>query len=141
MWPRSTATLSCKIVGTLRCFQDMPTSFPLFLLELKKMLYPIPYPLNQCCLTFLFIPKPAIKWTTLSLGRGDVKKTLTLKFLREEYQMSQPILQLSVDRNSFLLSEKKSEKKLSKEGRERTKKLNSHEIPTRREFELQSLKI
>jgi len=44
------------------------------LLNLKKILRQIPYPLNQCCLTFLFIPKPAIEWTTLSQGREDFKK-------------------------------------------------------------------
>jgi len=43
-------------------------------LKLKKILCPIPYSLNQCCLAFLFILKPAIEWTTLSQGRGDFKK-------------------------------------------------------------------
>jgi len=33
---------------------------------------------------------------TLSQGRGIKKKTLTLNFVREEYQMSQLILQLGV---------------------------------------------
>jgi len=45
-------------------------------LKLKKILWPIPYPLNQCCLMFLSIPKPAIEGTTLSKGRGLFKKTL-----------------------------------------------------------------
>jgi len=67
------------------------------LLKLKMILWRIPYPLNQCCLTFLFIPKPAIEGTSLSQGKEDFKKTPTLNFLREEYQMSQLILQLSVD--------------------------------------------
>jgi len=57
------STLSCKIVGTLWCFSDMPITFPLFRLIWKRFYGKSPTTLNQCCLTFLFIPKPAIEWT------------------------------------------------------------------------------
>jgi len=99
LMPTPPTIVSIKIDTKLQNCWDIVVFFwhanyiSFILLNLKKILWQIPYPLNQCCLTFLFIPKPAIEWTTLSQGRGDFKKTL--KCLHEEYQMSQPILQLS----------------------------------------------
>jgi len=49
-------------------------------LNLKKILWRIPYPLNQCCLTFPSIPKPAIDEQHWVRGGGILKKHLLSNF-------------------------------------------------------------
>jgi len=61
----------------------------------KKNSRRIPFLLIHHYLTFLFIPKPAIKTTILTQGRGDFEQALNFNFMRERYQMSQLILKLS----------------------------------------------
>jgi len=64
-----------------------------------------PLPPESVLFNISFHTKTSNRMNNIESGEGEFQKTLTLKFLREEYQMFQPILQLSVENNHMLLFE------------------------------------
>jgi len=83
------ATLSCKTVGKLRCFKTCQLHF-LYFVKVD------PLPHESVLFNVSFHTKTSNRRNNIESGEGDFKKTLTLIFLREEYQMSKLILQLNV---------------------------------------------
>jgi len=71
----------------------------LYFAKVEKDFMPNSLPPKAVLLNISFHTKTSNRMNNTESGEGGFQKTLTLKFLCKEYQMSQPILQLSVDSN------------------------------------------